>query len=85
MKEKPKHRKYKLRQQQAIYDRLLELGTPQKVSDAQIWGSILGAFKLGYEQVKQSLPRVRRCTFDKTSQCWAAYYAGRDAALKEKQ
>lgn len=67
-------RVYNNPEQQRVYETLRKLGTPQVVSDAGIWGSVLAAFRNGFNGVPRPAYLVRGTLV------WAAFYAGKDAA-----
>lgn len=68
--------KYKDKSLNQLYERLVELGSPEELVKAHIFGSVRAAFTNGYNGVKRPSYIVKN-TF-----AWAAYYAGRAAATK---
>lgn len=68
-------RRYKDPRRQQFYDRLRELGTPEALTSAKIFGAIREAFSHGYNRDK--MPKNR---YHKTSAAWIAFCAGKDSA-----
>lgn len=71
-------RKYKDTSMDRLYRRLRELGTPDAIAGAGIYGLILTAFRMGFTG------SVRPLFCTKGSCAWVAFYAGKDAGETQR-